>query len=157
MSSLFDRLQNELDDRGDEGGISVLDLIDLPENLRRLMRYMLRAVVVSMAEVTDEVAGWKEKDQIPADEINSSLMALVEQGWLIQLGEKDKPNFRVNLRRRKASTLDDSIWGALDSKIMERIEAQAQPKDGMDLSQRILGKGEELKKKKDDESEDEES
>lgn len=157
MSSLFDRLQNELDDRGDEGGISILDLIDLPENLRRLMRFMLRAVVVSMADVSDEVAGWKEKDRMPPDELLTALMALVKQGWLIQLGEKDKPNFRVNLRRRKASTLDDSIWGALDSKIMERIEAQAKSSDGMDLSKRILGKGEEMKKKKDEKSEDEES
>jgi len=124
MSGLFDRLQSELDDREDEGGISPIDLLELPENLRRVMRFMLRAVVVSKDEIEKHIATWPEKDRMSGDDLGEGLRILVEQGWLIQLGEKDHPTYRVNLRRKKASALGDSIWGALDAKITERIEAR---------------------------------
>lgn len=124
MSSLFDRLENELGDRNDEGGISPLDLLDLPDQLRRIMRAMLRATKLSHKEIIAHMEAWPEKDRMSAEDLESSLDNLVKQGWLIVMGEDDYIGYRVNLRRKKGKKLSDSIWGALENKIEDRIEQQ---------------------------------
>ena len=46
MTGVFDRLQKQLDIRKREEGISALELRDLPSNLRKIMRLLLREVVM---------------------------------------------------------------------------------------------------------------
>ena len=62
MSNLFDRLQNELNSRQEEPqeGISVLDLVDLPAPLRKIMRLMLRKTKLSYSEIVAEVEGFNK-------------------------------------------------------------------------------------------------
>jgi hypothetical protein len=117
MSSLFDRLQNELEDRDKEGGITPLDLADLPPRLRKLMRFMLREVEVSRADLGKAVQSMPEADRLDDEELDRSLEALVKQSWLIALGEGERVRYRVNLRRKKTVDLDSSIWNALENKI----------------------------------------
>ncbi|TAK10707.1 MAG: hypothetical protein EPO32_14320 [Anaerolineae bacterium] len=118
--SLFDKLQGELDDRNSEGGISPVDLLDLPESLRRIMRHMLRAVTMPRKDIVAVVASWPEKDRFSEEELDKALKSLVHQGWLIEIGEGDLLGYRVNLRRKKGS--ENSIWGTIGSRIDERIE-----------------------------------
>lgn len=117
MSSLFDRLQNELEDRDKEGGITPLDLADLPPQLRKLMRLMLREVEMTRADLGKAVQSMPEADRLNDKELDQSLEALVKQSWLITLGEGDRVRYRVNLRRKKTLDLDSSIWNALENKI----------------------------------------
>lgn len=124
MSGLFDRLQNELDDKEDEGGITALDLIDLPQQLRKLMRLMLREVELSRGALGEAVQKMKEEDRLSDQDLAASIKALVQQNWLIETGEGDSRRYRVNLRRKKGSELAASIWNKLDSRIEERIEEQ---------------------------------
>lgn len=124
MSGLFDRLQNELDDKEDEGGITALDLVDLPQQLRKLMRLMLREVELSRGAMSEAVAKMKEEDRLSDQDLAASIKALVQQNWLIETGEGDNRRYRVNLRRKKGSELAASIWNKLDSRIEERIEEQ---------------------------------
>ncbi|MBI3159132.1 MAG: hypothetical protein HYZ26_06000 [Chloroflexi bacterium] len=119
--SLFDKLQSELDDRNEEGGISTVDLLELPESLRRIMRHMLRAVTMPRKDVLTLVASWPEKDRISEEELDKALKSLVHQGWLIEMGEGDLLGYRVNLRRKKGSQL--SIFNTIGEKIDERMEA----------------------------------
>lgn len=124
MSGLFDRLQNELDDKEDEGGITALDLVDLPKPLRKLMRLMLREVELSRSALSEAVQKMKEEDRLSDQDLSSSIKALVQQNWLIETGEGDKRRYRVNLRRKKGSELAASIWNKLDERIEERVEEQ---------------------------------
>ena len=117
MSSLFDRLQNELEDRDKEGGITPLDLADLPPRLRKLMRLMLREVEITRADLGKAVQSMPEADQLNDEELDQSLEALVKQSWLIALGEGERIRYRVNLRRKKSLDLDASIWNALENKV----------------------------------------
>ena len=117
MSSLFDRLQNELEDRDKEGGITPLDLADLPPQLRKLMRLMLREVEMTRADLGKAVQSMPEADRLNDEELDQSLAALVKQSWLIASGEGDSIRYRVNLRRKKTVDLDSSIWNALENKI----------------------------------------
>jgi hypothetical protein len=120
MSSLFDRLQNELEDRDKEGGITPLDLADLPPRLRKLMRFMLRQVEMTRADLGDAIKSMPEDDRLNDQELDQSLEALVKQSWLIALGEGERIRYRVNLRRKKSLDLDASIWNALETKVVRK-------------------------------------
>ncbi|MCB2179507.1 hypothetical protein KQH54_00125 [bacterium] len=117
MSDLFDRLQNELDNRNEEGGISPMDLLDLPDALRKIMRKMLRSRTMRKAEIHAFMETWDKKEKLSPKELEEALAALVAQGWLIILGEGENLGYRVNLRKKKGSTLNDNIWGAIDSRL----------------------------------------
>ena len=120
MSSLFDKLQSELEDREEEGGITALDLLDLPSELRKIMRFMLRQVESSRTDLTDHIKTW-EKEKLSDSDLDKSLEALVKQGWLLRLGEEGKWRYKVNLRRKKGSEIAASLFDKLD----DRIEKQA--------------------------------
>lgn len=122
MGSLFDKLQNELDDREEEGGITALDLVDLPPPLRKLMRILLREVEASRGDLEKKVQEMKEADRLSAKELKISLKALVKQSWLIELGEGENIRYKVNLRRKRGSDLAASIWNSLEDRIEERTK-----------------------------------
>ncbi|MEK6221841.1 MAG: hypothetical protein N2D54_06295 [Chloroflexota bacterium] len=124
MGDFFNRLQDEMENKEKEAGISAVDLLDLPLKHRLIMRFMLRAVVISQLDIIKEVKGWKGEKEIPEPDFMEAIESLIAQGFLILLGEPDAPNYRVNLGRKRASTLDSNIWGKLESKLdnMEKKE-----------------------------------
>lgn len=124
MSQLFDRLQRELNSRQEEAqeGISVLDLVDLPEPLRKIMRLMFRKT--KLKYTYSEVA--TEMESLSKQELDQTLVALVKQGWLIRFGEDESATYKVNLSRKRGSTLDNNFWSVIDRKIEERIQQQSE-------------------------------
>jgi hypothetical protein len=124
MGGLFDRLQNQLDKRDKDAGISPLDLAGLPPALRRIMRMMLREVEMSYAQLVQIIADMPERDRLTQSELDDTLKQLTHDGWLIRLGVEDLVTYKVNLRRKAGSSLAQGIWAALDS----RLEKKA-PKD----------------------------
>ena len=120
MDDLFDRLQGELDKRNSDGGISPMDLLELPEHMRMLMRKMLRVRSMRKDEIIVFANTWDEKKRLTPKQIDETLTNLVNQGWLIPIGEKKSQGYRVNLRRKKGSQLSNSIWGAIDAKLAKK-------------------------------------
>jgi hypothetical protein len=129
MAGLFDRLQNELDDRDKEGGITALDLADLPAPLRKLMRLMLRKIELDTPSLRQAVDAMPEKDRMEKAELDQALDELCKKSWLIRRGEGDSVSYKVNLRRKASSTLMDSIWSSLDDKIEGQEDTSAQDED----------------------------
>jgi len=119
MSGVFDRLQKEIEDKQKDGGITPLDMVDLPPALRKIMRVMLRRVQMSYPELTEAMKSVPEKERLSNDELEEAITALVEQSWLMKLGEGERAIYKVNLRRKSGSTLASGIWQALDSKLKE--------------------------------------
>jgi hypothetical protein len=119
MAGIFDRLQKQIDDKRKEGGITVLDLADLPSALRNVMRLMLRQVQMTYLQLCEAM------DQLPADErmprahLDEALQKLAEQAWLIRIGEGERAIYKVNLRRKPGSKLGESIWENLDAKLKD--------------------------------------
>ncbi len=70
---LFDRLQDEIEHREEQVGISPADLLDMSPELQRLVRTMSRHGAMTLDEVSSQVA-------LPADEARSLLDGLVEKG-----------------------------------------------------------------------------
>jgi hypothetical protein len=118
MSGVFNRLQNKLDIQKREQGISPLELADLPPNLRKVMRLMLREVAMKYTELQKTVDAMPESQRMSHEDFDQALAMLVEQNWLIRSGEGDMVTYRVNLRRKAGSNLSKDIWASLDDKII---------------------------------------
>jgi hypothetical protein len=114
---VFDRLQQQLDIRKREEGISALDIADLPPGLRKVMRLMLREVVVKFTDLCTMVENLPQVDRLTRIELERALQTLVEQSWLMRYGEGEFISYRVNLRRKAGSQLGQDIWSALDAKL----------------------------------------
>lgn len=119
MAGVFDRLQNKIDDKKDEGGITALDLVDLSPSLRNIMRLMLRRLKMTYPEVCAAVDKMPEKQRLSHEEIKRALNTLTKQFWLIRLGEGETATYKVNLRAKAGSNLKDNIWASLGTKIEE--------------------------------------
>ena len=72
MSGIFDRLQKQLDIRKREGGISALELADLPPNLRQIMRLMLREVVMKYDDIVAAVDAMPESRRMSHAELDEA-------------------------------------------------------------------------------------
>ncbi|MBN2145782.1 MAG: hypothetical protein JW726_00280 [Anaerolineales bacterium] len=115
--SVFDRLQRQLDIQKREHGISPLEIADLPQNLRKIMRLMLREVAIKYTDLRKAVEAMPVAQQLSPAELDQALATLVEQNWLVRSGEGDMLTYRVNLRRKSGSSLDKDIWASLENKI----------------------------------------
>ena len=127
--SIFDRLQRQLDIQKREQGISALELMDLPPNLRRIMKLMLREVVIKYIHLTQAVAAFPEANRMTTAELDAGLQTLVEQNWLIACGDGEFLSYRVNLRRKAGSALDQDIWAALNARIAKSAETKPSKED----------------------------
>ncbi len=117
MAGVFDRLQNQIDDKRKEGGITALDLADLPPALRRIMRLMLRKLQMNYPQLCEAMDNMPENERLSRADLNASLEALTQQAWLTRLGEGERAVYKVNLRAKAGSTLAGGIWSALDEKL----------------------------------------
>lgn len=126
MPGLFDRLDKEIKDKQKEGGISALDLASLPPSLRKIMRLMLRELQMNYPRMCEVMDSMPEKDRLTRAELDSALLGLTEQFWLIRIGEGEKAIYKVNLKRKEGSTLAAGIWSSLDARLKRK---PAEPKE----------------------------
>ena len=119
MTGIFDRLQKQIDDKHKSGGITVLDLVDLPPALRKIMKLMLRKLQLSYSQLRQVMDEMPENERLTHSELDETLKKLSEQAWLIQIGEGERAIYKVNLRRKTGSALGESIWQNLDTKLKD--------------------------------------
>lgn len=120
MGGLFDNLGKKLENRDQEEGISPLDLASLAPPLRRIMRLMLREVEMTYPELCEATEKLPEGQRMSREDLDQALEALRGQSWLIRLGQDELITYKVNLRRKRGSTLSGGIWDALDSRIKKK-------------------------------------
>ena len=117
MPGVFDRLNKEIENKKKEGGITPLDLVDLPPALRKIMRLMLRELQLDYNKLCETMDAMPENERLSRDDLDDALSNLAEQSWLIRIGEGQKAIYKVNLRKKAGSTLAGGIWNSLDSKL----------------------------------------
>lgn len=117
MSGVYDRLQAQLNIRKRERGISPLDIADLPPDLRKVMRMMLREVVIKYDDLVEKVAAMPKTRGLSREQLDAALEELVRQNWLSRYGKGEYCSYRVNLRPREGSKLGQDVWSALDQRI----------------------------------------
>lgn len=119
MSGVFDRLQKQINDKQKEGGITALDLADLPPALRKIMRLMLRQVQMNYPQLCEAIEKMPEGERMLQTELDDALKTLSQQAWLIQIGEGERAIYKVNLRKKAGSTIASGIWQSLDAKLKD--------------------------------------
>ena len=122
MPGVFDRLQREIKNKQQDGGISALDLVDLSPPLRKIMRLMLRELQMSYPRLCEAMEALPEAERLSRAELDDALATLTKQFWLIRLGEAERAIYKVNLRRKTASALGGGIWNTLDTKLKGKPE-----------------------------------
>ena len=123
MPGVFDRLNKEIKDKQQEGGITALDLAELSPALRMIVRLMLRELQMSYPRLCEAMDTMPEKDRLTRDGLDDALSTLTQQSWLIRIGEREKAIYKVNLRHGDGSKLAAGIWSNLDAKL------KGKPKD----------------------------
>lgn len=116
MPGVFDRLNSAIEKKKKLEGVSALDLIELPLALRRVMRLLLRELKMSYPRLCEVVDALPEGQPLSREELEHALDELTEQNWLIRIGQGEKAIYRVNLRAKRKSKLDESIWSTLEAR-----------------------------------------
>lgn len=120
MPGVFDRLNKEIQDKQKEGGITPLDLADLPPALRKIMRLMLRELQMNYPRLREVMESVPEAERLSRDELDAALSSLTEQFWLIRIGTGGKAIYKVNLRRKEGSKLAAGLWTKLDERLKRK-------------------------------------
>lgn len=120
MPGVFDRLNKEIQDKQKEGGITPLDLADLPPALRKIMRLMLRELQMNYPRLREVMESVPEAERLSRDELDDALSSLTEQFWLIRIGTGEKAIYKVNLRRKGGSKLAAGLWTKLDERLKRK-------------------------------------
>ena len=109
---LFDRLEAELVAREKTPGLSMTDMLAMPEDRRRLFRWMLRKRTPTLAEI----AAFSSSSEASTA---AMLQTLVDKGWVRELELHGERCYQVRLARKRARDLPDNLWQALASKTEE--------------------------------------
>jgi hypothetical protein len=97
-------------------------LADLSPALRKIMKLMLRQLQMSHLQLCEAMEKLPEGERMTRANLDEALEKLVEQAWLIQIGEGEHAIYKVNLRRKAGSKLGESIWQNLDTKLKDKPE-----------------------------------
>ncbi len=107
---LFNRLDNELSAREKSPGLSMADLLTMPEPQCGVLTWMTRQRAVPYAEVVALLGGDEEQARLLlADLVDKGLVRAFEIGGVMQ--------YSVRLAPRKGRKLPDNLWQALSSKV----------------------------------------
>ena len=120
MPGVFDRLNKEIKDKQQEGGITALDLAELSPALRKIMRVMLRELQMTYPRLCEVMDAMPEQERLTRDGLDDALSTLTQQFWLLRIGEGEKAIYKVNLRRKEGSKLASGIWSSLDAKLKDK-------------------------------------
>ncbi|GAB4544642.1 MAG: hypothetical protein Fur002_18040 [Anaerolineales bacterium] len=120
MPGVFDNLSKQIEEKNKEGGIRPLDLAGLPPTLRKMMRVMLRELQASYPRLCEIIDSMPEAERMTRAELDLTLNQLVEDTWLLRIGEGEKAIYKANMRRKEGSKLAAGVWSALDSRLKKK-------------------------------------
>jgi hypothetical protein len=115
MTGIFDRLQGQLDDDDQSHGITPMDIVDLPDAQRQVMKLLLRDRTAS----TEGIGLDDFREKLPGlDDLPAVIDKLAAAGWLIVLGEPPTARYKINLRKKRG-TLTSDLWSSLAGHLID--------------------------------------
>lgn len=107
MSDLFNRLQDEIDSQDEPGGLSPVDLLDLPDEIAKIIRAIIRQNGMKLADVAAALDNSEEETRQTLDE-------LIQKGFVREIQVKNEIWYKARFARKHKSTISSSLWQALD-------------------------------------------
>lgn len=119
MSSegLFGRLQSELEGREKAAGLSMADVLALPDHLRRLVNWLIRQEESGLADVARQLGQDEEATRV-------ALADLVARGFIREMRVRGETRYQVRLAVTRRRKLPLDLWQSLD----ERVEGPGEAK-----------------------------
>jgi len=118
MSGLFDRLIDQPGDEDDNnpGGLTPLDMADLPPLQRQIMFTLLRDKEAASSGITQKALA--EKLDHP-DGLTETLDEMTGSDWLLMLGEPPDVRYKANLRRKRPRGAGSGLWSSITSRLSD--------------------------------------
>ena len=105
---LFDRLQDEIDARGRQEGLSPIDLLDLPQGLATIAKKIVRKNGMSLTEIAEDMGQTPTEAQAVLDE-------LVAKGLIRRVEVNEEIWYKARFARKADKKLSLGVWSALDN------------------------------------------
>ncbi len=109
MKGLFGRIQDEFKAREKTPGLDMTDILDMPDNLREIINWMLRNTYVDLQQLT---ARMDNDEQKARDMLNT----LLDKGYIREIDMKGHVQYRVRLKPKRKHNMPSNLWKALDDK-----------------------------------------
>lgn len=109
---MFNRIQNEIEAREKQEGISPADLLELSPPLRRLISHITREGDMTIATVAEHLGE-------PLAETRKLLDGLVEKGYLEREKRQEDWVYRTRFARKRGRDIPVGIWSALEQRTKE--------------------------------------
>jgi hypothetical protein len=108
--AMFEFLHHDLEQRAELQGISMADVLDLPEPLSTAIKRMVRGRSVLLSEFAADLG-------LSIDEARALGAILAEKGYLIYAERKhsDEEIYRARFARVQGRNLPVAIWESLDT------------------------------------------
>lgn len=106
---LFGRLEAEVNAREETAGLSMADILDLPNPPRELINWIIRQAEVGLAQAAAQLG----QDEPSA---SKTLNALLDKGYLYEIEVKGERHFRVCLLSKRKQSMPSNLWKALEDK-----------------------------------------
>jgi hypothetical protein len=107
--------------------ISLLDLMELPAPLRRIVRMVLREISMTYSQILSALEKLPEPQRPDRRSTDMALHELTSMRLLIRFFANHEANYRVNLAYRTPHVTDETLWQKADFTSIERAEQQWQP------------------------------
>lgn len=106
---LFGRIQDEFRAREKTPGLDMTDILDLPDNFREVINWMLREISVDVPQMTAHLAN---------DEHNARTMisTLLDKGYIREIDINGGVQYRVRLKPKRKHNMPSNLWKALENK-----------------------------------------
>jgi hypothetical protein len=108
-TGFFDRIQAELDGNEKAAGLSLADVLSLPDPHRGLVNWIMREGQVDLAAVSARLGQSEEQAR-------AAVADLVSRGFLREFEQGGRWLYQVRLGRKRGRELPANLWQALDDK-----------------------------------------
>lgn len=112
---IFDRVEGELAARERSPGLSMADLLTLPEPQGGLLKWMIRQGQVSLADVVAFLGQDEEQTR-------GVLADLCEKAFVRTIEMRGITHYRVRLAPKRGRALPSNLWQALGDKVEGKEE-----------------------------------
>jgi predicted HTH transcriptional regulator len=107
MTGLFNRLQDEIDARNQQDGLSPIDLLDMPDALASIINIIIRNNGATQAEIANLLGQ-------SAETTGSMLAQLVAKGYVREVAVRNKVWYKASFGRKADNAGTSGLWSMLD-------------------------------------------
>ncbi|HJW30924.1 MAG TPA: hypothetical protein VJ508_16945 [Saprospiraceae bacterium] len=106
---LFGRIQDEFRAREKTPGLDMTDILDLPDNFREVINWMLRQTSVDVPQMTAHLANNEQNAR-------AMISTLLDKGYIREIDINGSVQYRVRLKPKRKHNMPSNLWKALENK-----------------------------------------